>query len=599
MKLLITIFILIISICSFAKEERFYLKMKMERDLEQDISDKLNTVLAKELFTIKANVSFITETKKGFNLNRYQATPLVKFDVLDDSYMKSIEKANRDGNDLKIGKISVFIYLANSVSDKNTEIVKKLITTTYSSFGKLKIDYQFNKFEKILKRPKTLFERMQQYSSLLGIAVFALLFLALGIGAIYKFYKMGKLTLSAMDQIMVKIEQSAYDSINNAENQKKIEEKEKETSEVAADLMNIKFAKFEGTKRFLQFFAKHPEKACIEIKKWFFADSKIPQYATSLIIRSMDIEMLNSFMVYFDDIEKKKLKGTLTLKVSSDSYYLADNFIVESLTRLVLEPGMVDDDLYTQIISQPKETLLEIINNNQQTGAYLLAILPKTLSDELLANVDTETFNNIMNNSLDFSKKELNDQIQGLKNAFKVSKISSVEKQLNPILNDATDLLYKSSVDKENSLFDVLSSTLNREKFEKVAIKHFPYNLFDKIPDDLVKQALIAMDSSSRSQYLAILEEDQRDKYFNLMGDVKSKLREMVQLDVDKILNKFELLEDAKKFYETNHRLFIKATRGVMANNMNLPRTKKLLADWIESNYHQIDEKNQDNSQAA
>ena len=599
MRLFTAVFILIISICSFAKEESFYLKMKIERDLEQDIADKLNTILAKELFTIKADVSFKTETKKGFDLNRYQATPLVKFDVLDDSYMKSIENANRVANDLEIGKISVFIYLANSVSDENTEIVKKLITTTYANFGKLKINYQFNKFEKIIERPKTLFDQMQQYSSLLGIAVFALLFLALGIGAIYKFYKMGKLTLNAMDQIMVKIEQSAYDSINNAENQKTIQEKEKETSEIAADLMNIKFAKFEGTKRFLQFFAKHPEKACIEIKKWFFADSKIPQYATSLIIRSMDIEMLNSFMVYFDEVEKKKLKGTLTLKVSSDAYYLADNFIVESLTRLVLEPGLIDDDLYTQIISQPKETLLEIINNNQQTGAYLLAVLPKTLADELLANVDTEIFNNIMGHSLDFSKKDLNDQIQGLKDAFNVSKISSVKKELNPILNDATSLLYKSSVDKESSLFDVLTSTLNKEKFEKIAIKHFPYELFDRIPGDLVKQALIAMDSSSRSQYFAIVEEEQRDKYFNLLGDEKSKLREMVQLDVDKILNKFELLEDAKKFYETNHRVFIKVTRGVMASNMNLSQTKKLVADWIENKYHQIDEKNQDNSQAA
>lgn len=586
MRLLVLFTCIFFSLSLFAKEERFYLKMKIERELEQDISEKLNTLIAKKLYTLKAAVSFKEEIKnKGFRIEKYESTPLTKFDILDESYVKSIGQSEDKETNLELGAIVVNVYLASVVSDANTEIIKKLITTSFASFGKLKITYNFNKFEKIAQTPPTILDRLEKHAAIIGIFIFALLFLALGIGAIYKFYKMGKLTLSAMDQIMVKIEQSAYDSINNTENQKKIEEKENEVVGSAADLMNIKFAKFEGAKRFVQLYQKYPQRASLEIKKWFFASSKIPLYATSLILRYMDIDTLNDFLSHFDVSQKKRLKSTLSLRVSSDLYYQADGFIVESLTRLALEPEMVEDDLYTLIISQPKEKLISIIKEDSRVGSYLLAVLPKTLADEILAEVDVDTFNKIMSNSLDFSQKDLKKQIQGIKDVFNIKSIVR-DKEINPILEDAKKLLFKSTEDKENTIFDVLASTTSQNDFMKIAIDHFPYDLFDKIPDELIKQSLIAMDNKSRAEYLVVMDETERANYLDLLGDSTSKLRDMVELDVNKIIDKYELLENAKNFELVNRREFIKVVRGVMASSINQSQTKKLLAEWVQSKYH-------------
>lgn len=592
MRLLVLITCLFVSLSLFAKEERFYLKMKIERELEQDISEKLNTLLAKKLYTLKANVTFKEESKKtGFRIEKYKSTPLMKFDILDESYMKSLGQRDDKEKSLELGEIIVNVYLASSVSDSDTEIIKKLITTSFASFGKLQITYNFNKFEKIAETPPTMIDQLEEHAALFGILVFAILFLALGIGAIYKFYKMGKLTLNAIDQIMVKIEQSAYDSINNTENQKKIEEKENEVVGSAADLMNIKLTKFEGAKRFVQLYQKYPQRASLEIKKWFFASSKIPLYATSLILRYMDIDTLNDFLSHFDATEKKRLKSTLSLRVSSDSYYQADGFIVESLTRLALEPGMVEDELYTLIISQPKESLINIVKEDSQVGSYLLALLPKTLSDEILSEVDVDTFNSIMSSSLEYSQKDLKEKIQGMKDAFNIKTIAQ-DKEINPILDDAKKLLFKSTEDKENTIFDILASTTSQDDFMKIAIDHFPYDLFDKIPEDLLKQALIAFDNKSRAQYLAVMEEDKRATYLDYLGDSTSKLRDMVELDLNKILEKYELLEEAKKFELVNHRQFIKVARGVMASGINQGQTKKLLAGWVQSKYHLNNEEN-------
>lgn len=569
--------------------------IEVESYISENIEYQLSHFLKKEDFFVQVRVTAEepsfgkNEVPKKKNKVDFKLTPLAKFGLPFEPIEELDAKPTQplQAEPLKLKDIKVSVFFSDQLDQPKIEEAKNIISKNFSKFGNIEVQYDFQTIQKdvpVVKKKK-FFEKYPLETVLGGSMIIFLLFLMF---SVMKFLGFGKSLVEALKSSGGATNMSSNsESLNTGgEISSEAMPSDVETGDrssvtsISKDLVVEK----EGLSAFKELIVNEPKKASNQIRIWNRENSSISNNAIAYSIKSLDMQTLEKFLLEFTPSEKKEVLRSVKQPIKHEVVSI-DNFILSKMIEDLMNPSLIDDpELQTKVVSTEIDQLVEVATVNPELGAELMAILPKSLVDQICTLIDPDIFAKVMSFSMDFSHEKLRNNFSNLKLALESSHEAEL-KELSPVFDKMVSFLKTATRQKEEIIFDVLVKAKSRSEFREIAYQNFPRELFSQIPAPLFKGFFAKITMSHKVEFLAIQPENKRNEFLNLIAEPGHKMRDMLDMELRKVLDNPTVLDNINRNKTSIETRLNGQLRTFLMNIDYQDKVMAVLNPWVESKY--------------
>jgi hypothetical protein len=575
--------------------------VKFESEIESNVKRKISRILNEKDYIITTRVSekeVIKNTSKESSAE--EVNPLTKFDLVD-TYIEEDQKLDKS---IEIGKISVQLYLNSTLSEATKTDVKNILSKTLTSIGGVDINYSYENFTKTPKAVEAVKELpfYEKFPTLTIISAFVSLFLIIILFGFSKFQKIALLAVKALEGIKLEDSGSHVSGGASSTGQAPIGEGQSVgSSEVNginttnrtssttnenhnhSDSMEVLLPSQEGLGRFESYIESDPKDAANLIRQWQMMNTSLSNATVSYVLKSLDFNLLKSFVGQFDKNEKRNIKQIISAPTTSLNIKSIDNFIVTALIDTVIEPSLIgDSDFNKSLFTANIENLVQISEDNPQLGSELLSVLPENVTAQVFDQLNEQTFAKVMSESLNFSKEKLSSNFSQIKLALDSAPTEELE-EMSPILKSTEAMLNGASVEKENVIINILVKTKEKEEFQEIMINKFPSELIQDLPEEIISKTVLSMNMNICVNLLSVFSEDEKTTILDIIGPKESKIRDIYEIELSRIMRTPILLESLKAKEESLRLDYKESLRNTISKNASI--VSPMLNEWIDKKY--------------
>jgi hypothetical protein len=554
-------------------------------ELEKVLSERIRNLLLNEsvdgvsgidvriLLDKESLGKIYVEKKSGVNFSgASNFTPIVKFDLENEVVETSKDVPQPEIDIYKfITKIDAAVYLDSKVPAKKKDVVLSFLKKNFSNYSGVQITYDFKEAISAPERPVYLDPRNQEFALYFLISILVISAIILASRILFKGFQSVA---------------SSFDRINEGMQAVKITEEEgKEGALIEAT--KISFKKYEGVKKFKELLDLNLEEAASILKGWLNIDGTIEKTAIFMLTRHLGIDDLQKLYKFMGHRYRYRL-GKFKFVPKDSDYVHADAFLQEQLSSFVLLGERLEDTrLKCLVLESSDQVVKKIIETNCQSGAYLLSFLSPIRSSRILRDLKDDLYMKIMSTVIEQEISET--MVKDL--SITLSKFNEPFNQRLPLIfENIEEHLLMASPQREEAIFKMALDHLDKDQLIEIGLKSFPVFLCHKFSLASTFSVLNKMAPSDKLSFLLIQEEAYRNSLIDLIGKPGSKAREVIEVDLQRMLQTQEVQAGVNSKSDKIWYTFAQSTRKILASNSKMNKeAHEILSAWIEAHLHAND----------
>jgi len=482
--------------------------------------------------------------------------------------------------------VVIDVYLEDNLSPEQKESAETLIRSLNFDTGKIvpTLNIKEMKVFPIQKPPmapekkKDLLEVLGKFSNVIALVLAVIL--AGGV-AIFLFRHLSKLLKEQVEGLIA--------ALSNRGNGKKEEKAEKVEQTVAGSGAGAKGAGAEGPveglsglQKFEILLKKDISSSILLIKKWINAKTPIASHALIALAHFLQNDDMISLFEHLSVEDRREWKKSLDLELRPEEFHMAAAFISKQIAENLIVPPIVSDSGLADLISGLSlQELTEICLKDTKKGAMLFNIIDSNLISKILSELDETLSLQVMKAGLALSEEHVKRGLPDFKNyILKYKK----DPKRSPFAEKMFELIKVAPPERERLLYLSYSQMVEGDALVKVILENYPYDLFDGLPDDLLKISLRNFSANDRAQFLFALDESKKEKYINLWANLGTKARDLLEFDLEKIEKNKALADKALEMKDEMWKRFVKDTRKIIRNDTDyMEKLKPQALDWADN----------------
>lgn len=496
-------------------------------------------------------------------------TPIVKFD-LENEIIESGKNTPAPEVDIDFYKfiksLEVGVYIDSKTPQDKKDIVLSFLKKNFPNYSGVEITYALKDAISTPEKPVYLNPRNQDYALYVMLVI-------LGISA-----------LIVASRILFKGFQSvasSFDRINDGMHAARMKEEEQKSSEsVSLEKTKVSLKKYEGLKKYKELLDQKPEEASSILKGWLNAEGALEKTSIYMITRYLGIEDLQKVYKFMNHRFRYRL-GNFKYNPKEADFLLADSFLQDQLSSFVLlGERLKDSRLKCLVLESSDQVIKKIVETNSEAGAYLLSLLSPAHASRIVKELKETSFMKIMSTVVE---PELPQSLTG----FLVDHLSRFNEPLNRrlplIFENIEEHLQQSSPEREKAIFKMAIDYLDKDQLIEIGLKFFPVYLCHHLSSQSKFMIIIKMTPTDKLNFLVIQEENSRGSLLELIGKPGSKARDVLEVDLQRILNNQELVSEIKSKTDKIWYTFAQTTRRILITNSNVNKdAHEILSSWID-----------------
>jgi len=336
-----------------------------------------------------------------------------------------------------------------------------------------------------------------------------------------------------------------------------------------------------GFERFKLVFEKSPEGAAALIKQWIKAPVRGAGDALFFLPKIIGVEEFTQLLSYLSVDERREWKKVLAQSIPLSHRASAEAYVSSQIVEGLLMPAPeVPREIQDSLTSLKTAQLAEIASTDSQLGAAMVSLLPTTQIAQMLAIMEPDAANAVTMASLKMTASEAATRASALKEAAQQA-ILNRKASSSEFLDRAAELLAEVAPDKEASIFIAMVESKNFELLQSATRQFFPAELIAKLPPAVLQVCLERMPLARRADLIQSRGEE-KSVFLTAIGSEGSKVREMVQIELDQINTDDLRKRRIEKTRDILWREFVALVRAMIRANENLAlQADSVLEPWL------------------
>lgn len=564
-------------------------KVDLEDRLQSKIQKSISTSLPFSPFVVSVNISLKAKPEAESEKTPTEKNPtdkarvaLGKLDLDAPAYGDS--ESNLFSN---IESVRVNVILDSSVSEMKKDLVKKIINNALGSLSQDQIDLTVDKADLSQKEErdfkKWLIELKLPIGFLLATLILSILTLVLFSG--YRTLETRK--ISVMEAQGARAQE---DFQNRAERPERSEREApaQRAAEAPAPMVgsgsstHATETAVSGFDKFRTLLKEAPDQASNLIKQWVKAPVKEAREALSALPQVLSTE---EFLVIFQHLpmdDRKIWRRILSSSMGTQDLAIANQYISSQIVdSLLSSQPELDQELKKLISELDVSETLELANSDPELGGILVNLLPTNQVSQVYALADTGLASKVTVASLKFSPALLLEKASQLKQTIKKIK-SRAKLQSVPFMDKTAELFSQLSPDKEGSILSALAEAGEYILLQTTAQQYFPSELILQLPESLLKACLDRFTLPRRAEFIVSREAAERTVLSDASGKPGSKLRELLDVEIQQVQGDALRLRRAERAKEAFWKEFVQQVRArIRGNELAAEQAEPVLNAWL------------------
>ncbi len=290
----------------------------------------------------------------------------------------------------------------------------------------------------------------------------------------------------------------------------------------------------EGLERFRKIFTHHRGEAIHLIKGWIKIGKGNEGQALKGLVQLLEDNELSEIFKFLTIDERGSWKMCLDGELNKDELSKAYIYISNTIIQMMMVPALIDDyEICDLLLLVTAEEASKFCVQHPQLGVVFTNVLSaKTISD-MFKLMPLEAVTDIIERSSLFKQQELLALMPLLKETL--MKVKQKRESRPPFLKRIIDILPTVNFEIEKKLYGTLVKHLSIDDICEFAIKIFPYELMNRLPNNIYKDVVGKMSIEIQVEYF-VAQGEERVTQLDRIASKGSKSREMIEFEVNAIL---------------------------------------------------------------
>ncbi len=473
--------------------------------------------------------------------------------------------------------INVLIKVNSEMNDTQKQELQKIINGFNLIYGDIKASVKLEFFNFLTKKEVTTTQKYLSYLEKFSNIVAAIVGVTLlGIFGLLMMRKLENLNFGQPGG-QASTSTGAF-TLQNEESEDK-DDSNSTPAPQAGEEADSNAMEFVGIKRFKSYFLNNTQMATTLLKIWIKSDSNESKLALKALVQQLDTDELQDIFSLIDEDSREKWKSKLDSPLDKSNLIRANKFISNEIVSDIIVPHLiVDPELRELILDINTSQALRIIKQNEQLGPALIQVLSPQMIESILYKMDSDDAEALLATSATLNHKSLQASLMQIKSALQ--KTNTTEK-LNVIIPKLKTLMKSANSTLEGTIFKTLSKNLDREQFLEFSTRHFPSDLIQDLPTELISDTLKSKSTEEKASFIYSLDESQYDFFYDAIAPVGSKARDIIELEMERINSTPEVQASINDEKSALWSEFIHDIRNTINNNSSLSKlAKELISSW-------------------
>jgi len=535
----------------YLSKDKFYVHLKVETK-EQNLAVPDSGIKFKgagDKF-IKGNVpssmnaDLVALDKIGVFAPKFDAKNDKELEVKLFKYKNKLERDFLKKTDLFsfLEKVTVFVAVDESISNKQYSGLKKLVQKILPNFGKVDsvIEPYRVAFAKEVVAPKTFFDKLSDWNVLSGLG----LVLASLIASLTAFVLFGK--YKSLKELILASE-SSHDSSDDTplpslESTDVVDAKTRPGSDQLAEMISNSE---NGIDRYVIYLTKSPIQAINLVKKWINLGTDMCKIAIFSLSEKLTVDELTLVFSELSLKERENFGSVSSLHFSSSEKAKAESYIGQQVLEDILDLSFnVDKDLQKLLVELTPQQGIEISTKDKELGAILLNIMNVDFVAEMMKLIPKDTFEGILSAGLKVEQDKISEKLSLLRAQIESLGTKSEE---NTFARRAIEVLSGLTSEKETAFLNVLVGESKFAVVKEFCSRVIPAHLIFDVDEDILRKALSKIDLHMKVSFLLGKQESERLDILNKITREGTKGRDLIEHELE------EGSKDNKKLVKAQH----------------------------------------------
>ncbi|OFZ18441.1 MAG: hypothetical protein A2X94_00410 [Bdellovibrionales bacterium GWB1_55_8] len=566
-------------------------KLKFEELLQDRIRKALVPVIPENQLIVSASIQLaVIAAKKGDgDLNSDDTVFLEKLDMSDPAVEAAFAEADLLDS---IKGLSISVLYDNSVPATKRPIIEQITKNIAESLGDLKPVLKIEQAD--LTTPpipeqwdlkRWILEFKNGIGILLGVFFLSLILGTPSLLVVNEFRK-----LQARKISLLEVESTRKQNAENEETERKNAEAFPTQPGQIAGIAAVSGAGAPGSEaaehgieQFRQFLKEAPERAAGLVRQWIKAPIKGAADALAFLPDFLSSDELNAIFNQLSIADRQEWKQLTKVPSPNANAKDTEKFIrSQTLDVMLVPPPTSESDARALATDLSTTECAQLISDDQQLGAALLNILPSAQVSKLMAVLSPDVVNQISSEGLTMTETDLHKNLAGLKRAVTELRRDSGSGKKTPFYYETIELLYQLTPQKQEALFNAMAAAGEYALLEAGAKRFLPSDIVLKLPDDLLRSCLNRLPVAHKAELIVSLDESQRQILLKALGEPGTKLRDLVEFEVQTIEANEVQLRRTRKKKDSHWQQFVETVRTtILLDEAAADSVSTALNEWL------------------
>lgn len=327
------------------------------------------------------------------------------------------------------------------------------------------------------------------------------------------------------------------------------------------------------------------DQTLIILKKWLHNIDTNEKVALQILAKDLREDELTALFSKLNYQERNIWKKFSTQEFSVAQNVHAETFIRQEVVKSLLEKSEnADPELFDMIINLDNKDIKVFVQTHSELSSTLLNLLPPHKLSDFFSTLKHDEVLSFIQDAYDEKLDKESKSFKKLKMRLREYHLQKKEKTFNSKLDD---MIVNLPPNKEDLIYIPLFKNKDEETILRIATKHFPSQLIERLPENILNNILKQFPDNKRIPFLASLPAKEREFYLNTLAPLSTPLREVTQMGIDDILNdksKFQAITREQKQLNTDFVHFLRS--NLTLNTSYQEVTKRLIKDWITEQFN-------------
>ncbi len=337
----------------------------------------------------------------------------------------------------------------------------------------------------------------------------------------------------------------------------------------------------DGLERFRKLLIEGPERAAALVKQWTRAPGRGASEALTLLPRRLEAAELESLIGFLSSTDRREWKKQLMATFGKKELDIALDFLSSQIVESLIAVSPVADVEFKKALADLKlSECLELCRQDSRAGAVLVNLLPSAQVVRLFSIMPPDLANSLTVESLRLSDEDIQ---KGCRSLGQVIATMQGKRNVRPFAERASELLKGVGPEKETAILRALAEAGEFEMLEIAARQSFPSELVTRLPAQILKSCLDTLPLARRAELLVAVEEKDRDVLIGAIGAQGSKLREMIELELQQVMGDEARVRRLQKNRDSYWKQFTASVRTIIqGNEMASESADGVLDSWLQ-----------------